>query len=51
MPLIVLTSFLIISLSLIRLLVLPFDLLNAFSLPGWLYLIGAVALLSWCLDD
>lgn len=51
MSLIVLIMALIISLLLIRLLTLPFDLLTAFSLPTWFYLIGAVALFSWCLGD
>lgn len=50
-PFIVLTGALIVSLLLTQLLELPFALLGAFRLPGWLYLIGAIALLSWCLDD
>jgi hypothetical protein len=46
-PLLVLT----LSLLVVRLLILPFDLLTGFSLPTWFYFIGAVALFSWCLGD
>ena len=51
MPLIVLVIALTVSLALISLLSVPFDILHVFSVPGWLYLMGVVALLSWCLGD
>lgn len=51
MPLMILTGVLLLSLSLIGLLGLPFHLLDAFRLPNWLYLVGAIAFLSWLLDD
>ena len=51
MPLAVLTLALTLSLLFIKLFLLPFDWLNAFSLPIGLYAIGAIAVLSWCLGD
>ncbi|XHX79148.1 MAG: hypothetical protein RBJ76_04220 [Stenomitos frigidus ULC029] len=39
------------TLSLINLFILPLDWVSALSLPTWLYLTGALALLSWCLGD
>ncbi|MBD2077830.1 hypothetical protein H6F86_28860 [Phormidium sp. FACHB-592] len=51
MPLVTLTIVMVATLALINLLVLPLDWLSALSLPTWLYLAGALALLSWCLDD
>lgn len=51
MPLIVLTGALLLVLWLNGLLELPFTILSAFSVPSWFYLLGAIALLSWCLDD
>ncbi|MBW4473718.1 MAG: hypothetical protein KME45_25585 [Stenomitos rutilans HA7619-LM2] len=47
----VLTLVMLLSLALIGLLELPFSILHTISVPGWLPLLGAIALLSWCLDD
>jgi hypothetical protein len=47
----VLVGMLLFSLSLIGVLELPFTLFQIISVPSWVYLLGAIAFLSWCLDD